>query len=164
MNEDLLIPEFLPLSDEVGGTGRRLVLTNLFNYTMPFLRYDQGDIVHPMTGDCPCGSPFCRIAIRRGRTGAVLKLPAGGSVSALRLTSVLLPLTGIGQFRFVLAKDGALVLEVVAGAGFSRTEIDGAIRELQTLLRGIPVHLELVSRILPEPSGKTNQFRIESEL
>lgn len=45
----------------------RTLATGLANRTFPFIRYDLGDQVLPVTGDCPCGSAFARVADIGGR-------------------------------------------------------------------------------------------------
>ncbi len=41
----------------------RTLATGLANRTFPFIRYDLGDQVVPLPGDCPCGSVFARSPI-----------------------------------------------------------------------------------------------------
>lgn len=45
----------------------RTLATGLANRTFPFIRYDLGDQVAPLTGDCACGSAFARVADIGGR-------------------------------------------------------------------------------------------------
>lgn len=45
----------------------RTLATGLANRTFPFIRYDLGDQVRPLTGDCACGSAFARVADIGGR-------------------------------------------------------------------------------------------------
>ncbi|TDK95519.1 phenylacetate--CoA ligase family protein [Mycobacterium paragordonae] len=45
----------------------RTLATGLANRTFPFIRYDLGDQVAPLPGDCPCGSAFARVADIGGR-------------------------------------------------------------------------------------------------
>lgn len=45
----------------------RTLATGLANRTFPFIRYDLGDQVTSLSGECPCGSAFTRIADIGGR-------------------------------------------------------------------------------------------------
>lgn len=45
----------------------RTLATGLANRTFPIIRYDLGDQVAPLPGDCPCGSAFARVAEIGGR-------------------------------------------------------------------------------------------------
>ncbi|MGB0969950.1 MAG: phenylacetate--CoA ligase family protein [Mycobacterium sp.] len=45
----------------------RTLATGLANRTFPFIRYDLGDQVQPLNGECACGSAFARVADIGGR-------------------------------------------------------------------------------------------------
>ena len=45
----------------------RTLATGLANYTFPFIRYDLGDEVTVLGGECPCGSSLVRVADIAGR-------------------------------------------------------------------------------------------------
>ncbi|MCH9728889.1 MAG: phenylacetate--CoA ligase family protein [Actinomycetia bacterium] len=45
----------------------RTLATGLANRTFPFIRYDLGDQVKPLNGECACGSAFARVADIGGR-------------------------------------------------------------------------------------------------
>jgi phenylacetate-CoA ligase len=45
----------------------RTLATGLSNWTFPFIRYDLGDRVMPLAGECACGSAFARVADIGGR-------------------------------------------------------------------------------------------------
>lgn len=45
----------------------RTLATGLVNRTLPFIRYDLGDQVNWLPGQCPCGSAFARVADIGGR-------------------------------------------------------------------------------------------------
>jgi phenylacetate-CoA ligase len=45
----------------------RTLATGLSNWTFPFIRYDLGDQVMALAGECPCGSAFARVADIGGR-------------------------------------------------------------------------------------------------
>ena len=66
-----------------GVAGHKLLVTTLFNRTLPFIRYELSDLVTVADGPCPCGRPHLRLASVQGRREDVLSLPArnGGRVS-----------------------------------------------------------------------------------
>jgi phenylacetate-coenzyme A ligase PaaK-like adenylate-forming protein len=45
----------------------RTLATGLANWTFPFIRYDLGDDVTMLPGECPCGSALVRVATVAGR-------------------------------------------------------------------------------------------------
>ncbi len=50
------------------GERGRVIVTGLYNYAMPFIRYDLGDVAVADAGMCPCGRTLPLIARIEGRT------------------------------------------------------------------------------------------------
>lgn len=65
-----------------------LVITNLWNRSMPFIRYENGDQVSLGTRPCPCGRIYPLIQNVHGRTGDVLRFSNGKSLGAPGLTLI----------------------------------------------------------------------------
>lgn len=68
--------------DETGqhvapGESGRVVLTSLFNYATPFIRYDIGDYARLGTGPCQCGRSLPVITSIEGRRRNMVTLPDG---------------------------------------------------------------------------------------
>lgn len=83
--EDLFILEvvderYRPVPD--GVQGDKVLLTNLFNYTQPLIRYEVSDMLTISSKPCACGVPFRSIARVEGRTDDIVFLQgtAGGEV------------------------------------------------------------------------------------
>ncbi|MFC2081639.1 phenylacetate--CoA ligase family protein [Candidatus Bipolaricaulota bacterium] len=72
------------------GNEGNVVITNLFNRTMPFIRYKLGDraaLLPPSR--CACGHNGASMSLVAGRAGDLLKLPSGGHVSPRTVDSVI---------------------------------------------------------------------------
>lgn len=66
------------------GTEGSVVLTNLFNWTMPFIRYALGDratLLEPVGSRCACGHEGPSMAALAGRADDFITLPSGDRVS-----------------------------------------------------------------------------------
>ena len=61
---------------EEGGTGRVLV-TTLYNYAMPLIRYFIGDHATRASGPCPCGRSGLTLSRIAGRTRNLFRFPDG---------------------------------------------------------------------------------------
>ena len=61
--------------DQAGEAARTLA-TGLANRTFPFIRYDLGDQVSWLPGNCSCGSQFARVADIGGRRDDDFHYPA----------------------------------------------------------------------------------------
>lgn len=66
----------------------RIILTDLWNYTMPLIRYDAGDIGVPTDEICPCGRGLPLIKSIKGRTADKIILPNGFSIPGLTITDI----------------------------------------------------------------------------
>ena len=105
-----------------GESGARLLVTNLFNRTLPLIRYELDDLVTLSPDPCPCGRPLRVIAALEGRSDDILRLPgaAGGTVAVHphALRSPLARFGEVAQCRVVHDEDGVHV-ELVLRANAS---------------------------------------------
>jgi phenylacetate-CoA ligase len=156
---DFVIPEFIPSERVNDLAGYRLILTSLSNFTMPFIRYDQGDLVRVQDEPCACGRSFTKIEILDSRDSDVLCLPNGDMVSALHLTGIIYNLPGIYQFKIVQEAVNRIVIKIIRTAEYSEQLSEEAVRRIEALLPGVHTILEIVTEIEREKSGKLRQFQ-----
>ena len=101
-----------------GEFGATTLLTNLANHVQPVIRYDIGDSVRFVPGDCACGSSLPVIEVQ-GRADDVLTLEdAQGHevhLAPLALTTVLEDEAGVFDFRLCQGGPRALRLDVFGG-------------------------------------------------
>lgn len=96
------------VSNEVGN----VILTNLNNYSMPLIRYSQGDrIVLSKTQDiiCPCGNKTNRIDIIRGRSMSYISLRDGMEIDSYIMLDIIAEVNNlvgniISEYRFIYSK------------------------------------------------------------
>ncbi|MEN6369369.1 MAG: hypothetical protein ABFD77_06685 [Thermotogota bacterium] len=134
---------------------RRIVITDLFNYGMPFLRYELADRVIPDDGTCSCGrtSPLLRSVL--GRVSDRITLPDGRDIEATGLGGIFYDLTGIRQFQLVQTAPNRYAIVVVPEPTFGDETRRTILRRAQALLGNrATVELSLVERIDPLPAGK----------
>ena len=140
-----------------GETGR-VLLTDLHNYVMPFIRYDTGDLAVVGPEQCSCGRGFPVIAHLEGRSHECLRTVAGHLISPVALGQYLFvnrPYARvIYDFQLVQHDESRVTLRVVASDDFAR--IHGQIKDdLQKLLgREMNAVVERVTEIPSLPSGK----------
>ena len=132
--EDLLVLEVVDENDRPvppGVAGQKLLVTTLFNRTLPFIRYELSDLVTVAEGPCPCGRPHLRLASVQGRREDVLTLPArnGGQVRvhAVQLREPLLRMPEVRQFQFS-PRPGGLLVRVVLRDTPSAEEVLRSVR------------------------------------
>jgi len=156
---DFIVPEFIPVNKDDGSSPKRLILTNLHSFAMPFIRYDQEDFVHVNNEPCDCGMKFPRIRILESRPSDVIHLPNREVFSVLSLTGYILRLPGIFQFQIVQETIDQLLIRIVKAEHYSEAKTVKAVKTIGSLLPSVNVSLEIVQEIERDASGKFKQFK-----
>jgi phenylacetate-CoA ligase len=159
--ENLIVELVVRTSDgrlrpaEPGERGE-VVVTDLHNYGMPFVRYATGDVAIAGTGErCPCGRGSTRIRAVEGRTSETIHDGAGNAVSGVALSYVFGGLeTAIRRFQIVQSPDRSVTLRVVPDASFAERTIDELRERCARHLAGVLIRIEAVSDMPRSPAGK----------
>lgn len=158
LNCDTLIVEFIrdgkPVS--VGEPGA-IVVTDLTNYGMPFIRYKVGDVgVLSTKTSCNCGCTYPIMESLEGRVADYVMTPDGNYISGISLTeNFAMHLPGIKQMQIVQEQIDLLIFRIVKGEGFA----EQTLQDLDRLARerfGSQMHwqVEYADSIQSERSGK----------
>ncbi len=142
-----------------------IVVTDLTNLAMPFIRYANGDLaVAGKPGTCACGRALPRLASVEGRVTETLTDGSGARVNGLVFNVVIAHLAhAIRQFQVVQRKDRSVTLRVVPTPTFDAS-IEGVLRATwQKYLAGVPVTLELVDELPIAASGKRQVVVVERD-
>lgn len=150
------VVEFVPSADDPGT--RQIVVTNVRNHAMPFIRYATGDTGTPLGGaaPCACGRGLPRMRNLNGRVSDVIVAPGGRFIHGEFFTHLFYGAEGVRQFQVEQVTVPELVVRVAA----SSTDAFAAIRDkVQPLIleHGDPAFLvrwEQVDHIPPAASGK----------
>lgn len=133
MDVDSVLTQFVDEDGEEVSSGERgsIVQTSLFNYAMPFIRYEVGDVGIPSEEKCPCGVVFPLMKEIEGRKDSFVVLPDGQVLSPRNFTVAMgmfsrYPL--IEQFRIVQRK--ADLIEVYLKMGKFGVDSDVVRNEL----------------------------------
>jgi phenylacetate-CoA ligase len=97
-----------------------VVVTDLNNFCMPFIRYRIGDLAVAMDPDapCPCGRGLPRVGRIEGRIQSII-IGSRGAIAGSLFPHVLKDYDWVvRQFQVVQEKPGAIVLKVVKAARF----------------------------------------------
>lgn len=99
------------------GQSGRVVLTSLYNYAMPFIRYEIGDYVTLADSPCPCGRSGPTIEQVHGRRRNMIVLPNGDRRwIAGRTLSDLAKILGASNLRLVQTHPNRIEVEYEATA------------------------------------------------
>jgi phenylacetate-CoA ligase len=157
VNSDALIVEVMKdhRPAQAGETGRVLV-TDLCNRVMPFIRYEVGDTAVPSDRVCSCGRTYPLLKQITGRVADYLKTPEGEWISGISLTenfATLIP--GLHQVQIIQEEPDFLRLRTVRGRDFN----DASVQHITELIQQrfgprMKFAIEYIDAIKPEPSGK----------
>lgn len=121
--EDLCVVEIVdeanrPVPD--GTPGAKYLLTNLYNFTQPLIRYEVTDVLTRAPRLCSCGRPFSLISSIGGRSEDVLYLPSreGGKkvpIAPLSLEMCVEAVDGISEFAIAHSPERVTVSVVPHG-------------------------------------------------
>lgn len=158
LNIEHLYIEFLredgsPASPGEPGT---IVVTDLMNRAMPFIRYRVEDVGVPSDRKCRCGRGLPLMESVTGRVADFLIKKDGSRVAGISLIeNTLTKMPGIVQMQIVQESMDSLVVRVVPGAEFKDSTQCGLRDYLAELFgSGTAVEVSIVDAIAPEASGK----------
>jgi phenylacetate-CoA ligase len=140
-----------------------VVITDLTNHAMPFIRYANGDLAVPAPDEtCACGRALPRLASVEGRVTETLIDGSGARVNGLVFNVVIAYLAhAIRQFQVVQHKDRSVTLRVAPTASYDAS-VEATLRETwQKYLAGVPVKLELVEELPISATGKRQVVVVE---
>ncbi len=167
VNDDWLIVEPVdregnPVPD--GVLSDRILLTNLYNYTQPFIRYEVTDRVIMHHEPCPCGcaSPWLEL---EGRTDDVISFAgAEGTVriAPLPLYAVLKETGLMRRFQVLAYPGNRIVMRMEEREGIERTEAfaaaEAALKEYLASQGVTDVTVEL-SEEAPRQHPKSGKYK-----
>lgn len=137
-----------------GETGR-IVLTSLYNYATPFIRYEIGDYAARANGPCPSGRTLSRLKSIDGRKRNALRTGEGRNVwhSEIKTAEVLRHLPAQ---RFQIRQPDPDRIELVYVPATQRPADEQALASYFSALLGRPIRIGLkaVDEIARSASGK----------
>jgi phenylacetate-CoA ligase len=137
------------------GEQGNVVVTDLYNYGMPFVRYTNGDRAVAGRGACSCGRglPLLREVV--GRRTDIVHTPDGRHITGLYFPHLIKEFPAIKRFLVVQDRPDHVDVRLVLGPTWSdadRRLLDRGIRDVL----GTQVHFDItpVDEIPPTSSGK----------
>jgi phenylacetate-CoA ligase len=158
LNIEHLYIEFLRPDGSAAAAGEEgaIVITDLFNHGMPFIRYRIEDIGVPSDRHCQCGRGLPLLERVTGRVADYLKRRDGSMVAGVSLVErTLTAIEGIEQLQVVQPAIDEIVLNVVRAPDFTPATEQALLAEFRAVFGpGIEIHPSYVERIAQERSGK----------
>lgn len=155
--ENLLVEMVKGGGPAAPGERGRVLVTDLENPAMPFIRYEIGDVATPMApGVCACGRGLPRLEVAAGRVTDFLVTPEGGIISGASLTIYLIAnAPGVAQAQLVQDDPARLLIRVVPGEGYGSATLDFFAEQIPRFFGPrVTWDVEPVTEIPCEASGK----------
>lgn len=143
------------------GDNGEMIVTDLWNRAMPFIRYRNGDFLVERTLEpCQCGRTLPRIRVR-GRTNDILVTPFGPvSPTYLMMWGAGYEYTGathnrgFAQIQYVQTPGYKLTVNLVKNELYTAADLERLQEQVARICRGMTVEYRFVDQIETTPSGK----------
>lgn len=122
----------------------KIFVTNLHNYSMPFVRYDMGDFGIPGPTSCLCRNPLPTLKKVTGRVVEHLRTKSGGFIPGeyfIHLVGVVCNKGAIRQFQIIQKDYDDIEILTVLGPGF-KSEDQKSIEEKIRVVMGNACRIE----------------------
>ncbi|HMN02710.1 MAG TPA: phenylacetate--CoA ligase family protein [Geobacter anodireducens] len=158
LNIEHLYVEFLRDDGSPAASGEpgAIVVTDLMNRAMPFIRYRVEDVGVPSDRKCSCGRGLPLMESVTGRVADFLVKSDGARVAGVSLIeNTLTCFHGIEQMQIHQQEIDAIKIRLVTGAEFNYDISMGLIAYFKRVFgHDMNVDIEFVDKIKPEKSGK----------
>lgn len=174
IDADSIIVQFVDKNGEEVSEGERgeIVCTSLFNYAMPFIRYNVGDIGVPSGSECECGLTLPMMKMIEGRKDSMLILPGNRVVSPRNFNIAMNyyeHIRDVEQFKVIQRKiDYFDVFIKLNEDGLNEAEIVEKLRDhmyntLKLDRKEIEFNVKIVNDIPKDKTGKLRAIISEVE-
>jgi len=156
--------EFLPLGDHIlNQEFKEIVVTDLYNFSMPIIRYKIGDLVVPSNRKCSCGRELPLVEKIEGRSSNLVKGANGKIFHSIIFYYIFKGLSGRGggvkQFKIIQERENKLIYQLVKDYNYSENTIKYIREKTQQYLgNNMEIEFQFLEIIPRERSGKLRDF------
>lgn len=144
------------------GVPGRVLVTDLTNHVMPFIRYENEDIASWAERPCSCGRPFPLLERVWGRSSDFITTPSGKLIHGEYFTHLFYALPQVQTFQVAQRALTEVKVLIVLHPGVSAFNTEALRAQMINALgSGVDCTIEIVDAIPRTPSGK-HRFTISS--
>ncbi len=137
------------------GESGRVIVTPLYNYAMPLIRYEMGDVAEVGRLPAPCGRGLPTLRRIMGRYRNMFRFRDGRVVWPDLANFHLRDWIPLKQLQLVQLDFDTIEIKYVPASSDAVIDIEGLTAHMRTILRQpVAVTLRAVERIDPSPAGK----------
>ena len=144
---------------------KEIIITDLDNYTMPFIRYKTGDAGILKNSQCGCGREFPLMEIVQGRVSDLIVAPNGEFFRANFFSLLLDKNREIKKFQIIQQEQGKLIIYIICDKIFSASRKDFIIKRFQEYVgNSLDISIEIVSDIGLPPKQFFQTYPVRTTL
>jgi len=150
---DAHLIEFVDKKDNPVETGEGIIIvTGLYNYAFPLIRYRIGEIAQLKQEPCSCGRTLPLVDLIQGREDDYIKLPSGRMISPLAV-NFLDTVQGIKEYLTIQVERNLIKVQAIKNNEFNESTIDSIKKYMREGCLGeeIEIEVELVPEIKRQP-------------
>jgi len=145
------------------GEWGEVVVTELFNYSVPMIRYKVGDLMKVSQKQCKCGRGLPIVESVEGRTSEFIELPEGRKVHTELFHYISDAVSeqggGIKHFRVIQKEIDKFICQIVPDDNFSDKTLNILNKKFKEFLgNNINLKIQIVNEIPKDKSGKLRYF------
>ena len=151
---------YIEIIDEAGhqvpdGESGYIIVTDLSNYSMPFIRYQNEDIGRMAKEPCSCGRPGPVIDELLGRSSDLIRTPKGEIIHGEFFTHLFYGSNGIRRFQVHQTALDRVIVCYVKDSELPSEHISAIIKKIRARLgEEVKVEVQVCDEIPVPPSGK----------
>jgi phenylacetate-CoA ligase len=131
-----------------------ILATSLYNYAMPFIRYDTGDIGDMVDDVCSCGRNHKLLKEIIGRQQDILQTPEGNYIHGEFFTHIFWEIDGIKEFQLIQNNLDSILIKLIPDSNFDEKQLEYITKTISKRSNGWNVKYKLVDKIDKTKSGK----------
>jgi phenylacetate-CoA ligase len=162
-----MLTRYIEIVDERGnptlpGVPGRILVTDLSNAGMPFIRYENGDIGSWAEEPCSCGRPFRLLQKIWGRSSDFIITPSGKSIHGEFFTHLFYSLPEVQNFQVKQNSIDDVQVMIVLQSAERKIDSEKLRKQMQEALGpGVRCEIHTVNKIEGSASGK-HRFTIST--
>jgi len=158
--EHFIFEVFNPISQNFSFQGEGdIIISSLFNYALPLLRYNLGDRVFLSKESCACGRNLKLISDLYGRTVDFALTKSDRVFYGSFFTALFLNISGITKYQVHQYKKGEIIIYLIKNDKFDEKEIENVSVQLKNIFKDdMSFEYKYVDEIDIPLSGKRTSF------
>ena len=130
-----------------------MLATSLYNFAMPFIRYDTGDLAHIIDDVCSCGRGYKLLKEVVGRAMDLLVTPEGMVIHGNFFDDILM-VENIKMYQIIQEKLDTIIIKIVPEEDFDEKRLTKIREIIKKRSEGWNIEFKSVDEIKRTKAGK----------